>query len=142
MPSPSITDAWVHLVRAQRRILSAIEHDLRTAELPPLAWYDILLELGRAPEGKLRPYEIENRMLLAQYNLSRLIDRLERDGLVSRMVFDDDGRGRWVTITKAGRAMQARMWKVYSAAIDLHMGSKLDDAGADRLSELLNRLAH
>ena len=140
-PSPSVARAWIGLMRAQRAVLAAIERDLKAAGLPPLVWYDVLLELTRAPQGRLRPYEIEARTLLAQYNLSRLLDRLERDGLVRHEAFAADGRGRWAVITGAGLVMQGRIWAVYAAAIQRHVGTKLDDASAGRLADLLARLA-
>ncbi|MCX9000032.1 MarR family winged helix-turn-helix transcriptional regulator [Rhizobiaceae bacterium BDR2-2] len=141
-PSPAVTRAWVRLMRAQQLVLGAIEQDLKAAELPPLGWYDVLLELSRAEGGRLRPYEIEDRTLLAQHNLSRLLDRMDKAGLVQREVFADDGRGRWAIITDAGRAMQARMWNVYAGALQRHLGDKLDDAQADDLAELLAILSH
>ncbi|MGV6876195.1 MarR family winged helix-turn-helix transcriptional regulator [Pseudochelatococcus sp. B33] len=124
-------------MRAQQIVLAAIEQDLKAAELPPLGWYDVLLELVRTEGGRLRPYEIEQRTLLAQHNLSRLLDRMNKAGLVQREVFSEDGRGRWVIITEDGRAMQARMWSVYARALQRHVGDKLDDAQADHLAELL-----
>ena len=128
-------------MRAQQLVLDAIEQDLKVADLPPLDWYDVLLELSRAEDGRLRPYEIEKRTLLAQHNLSRLLDRMGKAGLVQREVFSDDGRGRWVIITDAGRAMQARMWNVYAAALQRHLGNKLDNTQADQLAELLTALS-
>ncbi|MBB5577510.1 DNA-binding MarR family transcriptional regulator [Rhizobium paranaense] len=128
-------------MRAQQLVFAAIERDLKTADLPPLGWYDVLLELSRAEDGKLRPYEIEQRTLLAQHNLSRLLDRMERANLVQREVFIDDGRGRWVIVTDAGRAIQARMWTVYASALQRHVGDKLDDARADQLADLLAALS-
>jgi DNA-binding MarR family transcriptional regulator len=136
-PSPSTVRAWVRLMRAQRLVLAAIELDLKAAGLPSLGWYDVLLELSRAGDGRLRPYEIEERTLLAQHNLSRLLDRMDKAGLVQREVFEEDGRGRWVIITGAGRAMQARIWSVYAASLQRHLGHKLDDAQADQLAGLL-----
>lgn len=136
-PSPSVTSAWVRLMRAQQLVLAAIDGDLKAAGLPPLGWYDVLLELSRAEYGRLRPYEIEERTLLAQHNLSRLLDRMETAGLIQREVFAEDGRGRWVLITEGGRAMQARMWSVYAPAIQRHLGDKLDNAQADQLAGLL-----
>jgi len=136
-PSSSATRAWVRLMRAQRLVLAAIEQDLKGAGFPPLGWYDVLLELTRAEAGRLRPFEIEERILLAQHNLSRLLDRMEKDGVVCREVFADDGRGRWVVVTEDGRAMQARMWKVYAASIQKHLGAKLDDSRAGQLADLL-----
>ena len=136
-PSPSITRAWVRLMRAQQLVLAAIERDLKAAGLPPLGWYDVLLELSRSEDGRLRPYEIEARTLLAQHNLSRLLDRMDKAGLVQREVFAEDGRGRWVLITEEGRAMQARVWNTYAAALQRHLGDKLDDSQADQLAGLL-----
>ena len=140
-PAPSITRAWVRLMRAQQIVLAAIEQDLKASDLPPLSWYDVLLELSRTEDGRLRPYEIEQRTLLAQHNLSRLLDRMDKAGLVQREVFAEDGRGRWVIITEAGRALQARMWGVYASAIQRHLGDKLDDVQADHLDELLALLS-
>lgn len=141
MPSPSVIRAWVRLMRAQRLVLAAIEQDLKAAGLPPLGWYDVLLELVRVEDGRLRPYEIEERTLLAQHNLSRLLDRMEKDDLVRREAFADDGRGRWVVISEAGHAMQSRMWSVYGAAIQKHLGAKLDGTRADQLADLLALLS-
>ena len=139
-PSDAVTRAWTRLMRAQQAVLGAIERDLKAEGLPPLDWYDVLLELSRAPEGRLRPFEIERETLLAQYNLSRLIDRLTREGLVAREAHEEDGRGQWVAITPAGRTLQARMWKVYARSIEQHVGAKLDDKAAATLAELLERL--
>src|SRR2546423_2261855 len=140
-PSDPVTKAWARLVRAQESLLGAVERDLKAAGLPPLAWYDVLLELSRAPAGRLRPIEIEKKTLLAQYNLSRLLDRLEKEGLIAREPCDDDARGQWVVITEKGGALRARAWKVYARAIQKHVGGKLDDKAAAQLADLLARLA-
>ncbi|WP_180939863.1 MarR family winged helix-turn-helix transcriptional regulator [Sinorhizobium mexicanum] len=139
-PTLATTRAWVALMRAQRRVLAAIEKDFKEAGLPPLGWYDVLWELVRAEAGRLRPFEIEARTLLAQYNLSRLIDRLEKEGLVRREAFDEDARGCWVVVTEAGRQMRARMWQTYAGSIERHVGAKLGEAEAGKLAELLSRL--
>jgi DNA-binding MarR family transcriptional regulator len=139
-PSDAAVKAWTRLVRARETVLGAIERDLKAADCPPLAWYDVLLELVRAPQGRLRPFEIEKETLLAQYNLSRLLDRLEREGLVTRAPCDDDGRGQWAIVTDKGRAAQARTWKVYAKSIQRHVGEKLDDKAAATLADLLGRL--
>ena len=141
MPNPSkaVVAAWTRLMRARERLLGLIEADLKTAGMPPLAWYDVLWELARSQSGRLRPYELEERTLLAQYNLSRLIDRLEREGLVAREVFAQDGRGRWVVITDAGRQLRERMWTVYGKAIETHIGGKLAEGEAKTIAGLLDR---
>ena len=141
MPSDPTTDAWIALVRAQQKVLGAVEADLKASGFPPLAWYDILLELRRAqPEG-LRPMDFEPRLLLAQHNVSRLLDRLEKAGLIRRAAHEHDGRGQQIHITDAGLELQQRMWPVYGAAIERHVGSKLaGDVEAGDLARLLGKL--
>ena len=95
--------AWVQLVRAHRSALCSVEKALRAADLPPLEWYDVLLELERG--GPLRPRDLQDRLLLAQYNLSRLLDRMEAEGLVTRERCSDDARCQWVRATDAGEAI-------------------------------------
>lgn len=141
VPGADVTQTWINLMRAQRRVLAAIERDFKGAGMPPLGWYDVLWELARAQDGRLRPFEIEERTLLAQYNLSRLIDRLEKEGLVERRTFDDDGRGRWVVITEKGRSLREAMWEVYARSIARHVGTRLPDADAAQLAGLLSKLA-
>src|SRR4051794_3311049 len=116
-PSEAAIQAWARLVRVSGALLDAVEAELKAAGFPRLVWYDALLELGRAPEGRLRPFELERHMLLPQYSTSRLVDRLEKAGLVARIGCPDDRRGQHVSITDAGRALRERMWPAYAAAI-------------------------
>lgn len=140
-PSDAVIRAWARLVKAQSRVLGAVEADLRRAGLPPLAWYDILLELRRTGADGLRPYELEARLLLAQYNVSRLLKRLEAADLVERRACPGDGRGHRVLTTEAGEELVRRMWPVYRAAIQRHVGEPLEtDAAALDLGDLLGRL--
>jgi DNA-binding MarR family transcriptional regulator len=141
MASEEAMTAWARLVRAEQTVLGRIEAALKAAGLPPLSWYDVLLELSRAEDGRLRPLELERRTLLAQYNASRLIDRMEKAGLVERLPHPEDGRGQLVTITTEGRALQKRMWKVYGPAIATQVGDKLSRAEASELARLLKKLA-
>src|SRR5437667_11098697 len=139
-PSTEATAAWIRLMRGQSRVLDAVEQDLKKAGFPPLAWYDALLELSRAPTGELRPVELERQMLIPQYSTSRLIDRLVDEGLAARRECKIDKRGQFVEITEAGRELQKKMWSAYSAAIEKHVGAKLSDADAVKLCGLLDRL--
>ncbi|ABD86304.1 transcriptional regulator, MarR family [Rhodopseudomonas palustris BisB18] len=139
-PSTEATAAWIRLMRIQSRVLDAVEQDLKKAGFPPLAWYDALVELSRAPSGELRPVELEKQMLIPQYSTSRLIDRLVDEGLAARRECKIDKRGQFVEITEAGRELQKRMGSAYSATIEKHVGSKLSDADAAKLCALLDRL--
>lgn len=132
-PGKATISAWARLARVQQLALHSIEGALKDAGLPPLAWYDVLLELERAGEPGLRPFELERAMLLAQYNLSRLIDRLEAAGHVERVSCEEDGRGHLIAITASGRAIRRRMWPVYARAIEASIGRHL---AADEIRSL------
>ncbi len=136
----SVVRAWARLERAHRAAHGAVERRLREADLPPLAWYDVLLELERAKETGLRPFELQKAMLFAQYNLSRLIDRMAANGYVTRTASEEDGRGQMLTITQAGRTMRRKIWPVYAAAIEDAVGTHLTTAEAHTLGDLLGHL--
>jgi len=139
-PSTEAAAAWIRLIRIKSRVLDAVERDLKKVGFPPLAWYDALLELSRAPSGEMRPVELERQMLIPQYSTSRLIDGLVDEGLAARRECKIDRRGQLVEITETGRELQKKMWNAYSAAIEKHVGSKLSDADAIKLCSLLDRL--
>lgn len=139
-PSEETTAAWSRLMRVQNSLLAAVEKDLKSAGYPPLAWYDALLELARHPEGHMRPVDLEEQMLLPQYSMSRLIERMEAAGYVERKSCPVDGRSFHVCITTAGRALQKKMWDVYGAAIERHVGNKLSKGEATSLCNLLGKL--
>ena len=141
-PSEMAVRAWARLMKAQQSALAAVEKALKSAGLPPLSWYDALLELERAGKEGLRPFELEREMLLAQYNLSRLIDRLERAGYVERSACDDDGRGQVLAITAAGKAVRRQIWAVYAPAIEDAFGAHLSDKEMETLDALLGALIH
>jgi DNA-binding MarR family transcriptional regulator len=138
-PCDSAVRAWTRLLRAHDAALGRVEDSLKAAGLPPLAWYDVLLELERT-DGGVRPYALEQRLLLPQYSLSRLLARLEAAGLIERGACPGDGRGQVIAITDAGRAMRARMWPVYAAALQQAIGARLTAAEAGRLAGLLDKL--
>lgn len=139
-PEETTVKAWSRLVRAEQAIMSKIEGELKRAGLPPLAWYDVLLELSREPRRPLRPVELERRLLLAQYNASRLFDRLEKAGLVKRQACPEDARGQFVVLTRKGEEMQKRMWRMYGPAISRHVGVKLTALETATLASLLGKL--
>jgi DNA-binding MarR family transcriptional regulator len=139
-PSTIVVRAWARLLRAHRLALASVEAALKRAELPPLAWYDVLLEVERAGETGIRPFQLERTMLLAQYNLSRLLDRIERAGYVRSTVCEEDGRGQVVHTTEKGRAIRRQMWPIYAHAIETVIGQSLNAAEIAALDGALGSL--
>ena len=140
-PPETTVFAWARLLRVSQSLLSAVETALKAAGLPPFDWYDVLLELHRAGRRGLRPYELQDATLLAQYNLSRLADRLLNAGYIERLPSPEDRRGHILRITSDGRQVRRKMWPVYRAAIADHFAAKLDEDDVRRLTGILGKLA-
>ena len=134
--------AWVLLLRSQQMLVNAVETKLKNAGLPPLSWYDVLLELDREPGVALRQYEIGERVLLNKHNLSRLIDRLESQALVKRGSCDTDGRGNVIKITEKGIKTRKEMWPVYEQAIQELVAAPLTTKQIDDLTHIISALLH
>ena len=138
--SETTIQAWVLLHRAHRKLLEDVSKSLKVNDLPPLDWYDVLLELYRAGSAGLRQYEIGERILLSKYNLSRLLDRLEKQHLLRRDACAEDGRGNRITITEAGEEVLREVWPVYSQSIQSEFGDKLSQSECSELSRLLTKV--
>jgi DNA-binding MarR family transcriptional regulator len=110
-------DLWFSFVRAHRLMISEIERRLAAQGLPEYAWYDTLWGVESGQEGMRRMHELADVLAIARYNLTRIVDRLEAEGLVVRSRPPEDRRATHVTITKQGRALRKKMWKVYEAAV-------------------------
>lgn len=130
---------WTRLVRAATAVQARIETALKAQGLPPLGWYDALWEVERAGTEGLRQFELQQRLLLPQYGLSRLLARIAEAGLIARAPCPVDGRGQILTITAEGRHVRAAMWPVYAAAMEEAVGGKLTEAEAVLLAGLLAR---
>jgi DNA-binding MarR family transcriptional regulator len=129
--------AWARLIRAQQLAVAGVEDALQRAGYPPLVWYDVLLELERPPGDGLRQRDIQRHTLLRRYNVSRIVDRMEADGLVTRRPSPEDARGTVVRITSKGRALRRRMWPVYAAAIEENFAGRYGEKDLERLAALL-----
>lgn len=132
--------AWAGLLRSHTRLLELVQKDLAEAGLPPLEWYDVLLELDFAEGQRLRLFELGERIVLSKSNLTRLCDRLEKAGLVVREPAPEDRRGFYAALTPAGAELRRRMWPVYRAAVEKHFAAHFSDAEAKALFTLLQKL--
>ncbi|SDT34310.1 MarR family winged helix-turn-helix transcriptional regulator [Pseudomonas fuscovaginae UPB0736] len=112
------SDLWYNFIRAHRCLIREIEHRLAEEKLPPYAWYDALWGIESGKEGARRMHELADVLAIERYNLTRLVDRLEKEGFVVREKSCEDGRGAIARITDTGRALRKRMWKVYKEAVE------------------------
>ncbi len=138
IPSDSLQRAWVALGRVSQSVQCHVEDALKEAGFPELSWYTVLWELERA--GKpVRPKDLAIPLFILPYQLSRLVDRMEAEGLVKRIQCKEDKRGHMLEPTAKGFALRKAMWAVYAPAMVDAM-SRIDDKEALKLAELLNKL--
>ena len=100
--------AWRGLLRVHAALVKALDAELASAHDLPLRSYEVLLNLESAPGHKRRMAELADSVLLSRSGMTRLVDRLERDGLLVRDHCTDDGRGCYAVLTEQGAAALAQ----------------------------------
>jgi DNA-binding MarR family transcriptional regulator len=94
--------AWRGLLRVHAGLIKQLDAELEDAHGMPLSSYEVLLHLSGAPEHRLRMRDVADLVLLSRSGLTRLVDRLVRDGLVERQSCGSDGRGAFAVLTPRG----------------------------------------
>jgi DNA-binding MarR family transcriptional regulator len=130
---------WEALFRTQVTLMRRFQADDVWVELS-MREYDVLFTLSTAEDGSLRLRDLNENVLLAQSSLSRMVERLESRGLVTRSVPSDDARGTLVALTKEGRRLQKEVGRRHVRAMDQYVGSALDSSEQAELTRLLDRL--
>ena len=106
-----------------------------------LDWYGILLMLSQAEEGAMRPSELADQVSLSRSATTRLIDRMERNGLVERRSCRADRRGRFVALTPQGETVFRQAGRIHLRGIDQHVGSHLTAGEMADLRRILRKLS-
>ena len=109
--------AWRGLLRVHSRMTKALDAELIAAHGISLSSYEVLLFLADAPEGRLRMSELADGVLLSRSGLTRLVDRMERDGLLRRERCEEDARGWFAAITDDGRELFRRARETHLAGV-------------------------
>jgi DNA-binding MarR family transcriptional regulator len=93
------------MLRAHARLTRELDAQLAREHKLPLSSYEVLLFLADAPEGRMRMSDLAESVLLSRSGLTRLVDRLEREGLLKRERCESDARGLFAEITPQGRRL-------------------------------------
>ena len=96
--------------------------------------------MRRCPSGWLRLNELNDNVLLSQSSLSRLVERLEKRGLVARMTAPQDGRGVLLKLTDEGRELQKEIGREHVRDISALVGPALTPAEQKELMRLTEKL--
>ena len=100
--------AWRGLLRVHAALVKALDAELVAEHDLPLSSYEVLITLQASPGRRCRMAELADRVLLSRSGMTRLVDRLAREGLLERDTCTSDGRGCFAVLTPAGEELLAR----------------------------------
>jgi DNA-binding MarR family transcriptional regulator len=95
--------AWRGMLRAHAALAKALDAQLEAAHGLQLSSYEVLMYLADAEHERMRMCDLASSILLSRSGLTRLVDRLAREGLIERVACHDDARGQFAKLTPAGR---------------------------------------
>ena len=96
---------WVAFLAAHAAVLDTLERGMEQDVGLPLPWYDVLVNLSMAPEGRLRLGELAESVILTRSGITRLLDRMDAAGLVQREPAPGDRRGYFAVLTQKGQSL-------------------------------------
>ena len=132
---------WRRYLVAHAKITRILEAELLATENLSLAFYDVLVQLSESPDGTLRMTDLADAVLLSRSGVTRLVERLELDGLVERRPTAVDGRGVQAVLTMAGKDRLRVAARTHLAGVNEHFVVPLGSQGLAEIEAVLDRLA-
>lgn len=129
---------WLRMLRVTRASEARLREFLRLAHGTTLPRFDVMATLWRAPDA-LSMTELSRQLLVSNGNVTAVVDRLEKDGLVQRRPSESDRRTVFVRLTDAGRANFATLAQDHTREVG-QMFETLSDEDLDQLSSILKRM--
>jgi len=137
---PAELAAWRGLLRVHANVLKALDAELEAAHGLPLTSYEVLIQLADAPDHRMRMCDLADSVLLSRSGMSRLVDRLERDGLIVRCACSHDARGAFACITEAGLQLLEQARPTHVAGIRRRFLAHFAEEELDALTAFWDRL--
>jgi DNA-binding MarR family transcriptional regulator len=132
--------AWRGMLRVHTALVRDLDAELDAAHGLPLTSYDVLIYLGAAPDKRLRMAELADSVLLSRSGVTRLVDRLVREGLIVRDACESDGRGSFAVLTEKGEEMLARARPTHLAGVRARFLSNFSEDELETLREFWERI--
>jgi DNA-binding MarR family transcriptional regulator len=133
--------AWRGMLRAHAALTKALDADLEAAHGLPLSSYEVLLYLDDAEDGRMRMRDLAASVILSRSGLTRLADRLEREGLIRRESCASDARGSYAVLTPAGADKLAVARATHLAGVRSLFLAHFSETELDVLGDAWERLA-
>ena len=134
--------AWRGMLRVHADMTRVLDAELTRRHGLPLTSYEVLLFLADSPDGRMRMSELADSVLLSRSGLTRLVDRLERDGLLEREQCEEDARGYFAAITDRGRAVFNEARRTHLAGVRERFLSRFSHEDLRTLGELWEKVPH
>ena len=133
--------AWRALLSGHSRVTRLLDAELTAECGQSLGSYEVLLLLASAPDRRLRMTDLAERAFLSRSGITRLVDRLVAEGLVSRERCAGDARVTYAAITAEGQDRLRLAAPVHLRGVREHVTGQFSDAELDTLATLLGRIA-
>jgi len=130
--------AWRALARTHAAVSGRLQDALAQAELPPLAWFEMLAAIAAAEGQAMKMGDLAEALVITRGGLTKLVDRLVKAGLVERTFCDTDRRVSYATLLPAGAELLEEMVPVVSAELELTFAARLTERQADDLRATLD----
>src|SRR3954451_2098019 len=142
--TPELTEAelavWRGFLRVHAALAKQLDAELDRTHGIPLTSYEVLINLRSAPDRRLRMADLADRALLSRSGMTRLVDRLERQGLLERDHCVSDARGCFAVLTDAGEALLAKARPTHLEGVRARFLAHLEPEDCERLAELWDRM--
>ena len=132
--------AWHAAMRAHARCVRQMDAELESVHGTALTSYDVLRQLGLAPERRLRMAELADRVFLSRPGLTGVVKRLEAAGLLAREPAPDDGRGSLAVLTPEGYERVVAWHRTHVRSIRTLFTDRFSEAELRQLADLLGRV--
>lgn len=139
-PSSVALDAWARLLRGHAALRRSLSVELQEEHGLSVTDYEALLLLSRADEQILRRVDLAEGLGLSPSGVTRLLDGLERHGLVGKRTCASDARVTYAALTAKGRRRLEKSSRSHIASIEAVFSERYDDGELETLAELLQRL--
>jgi len=138
--TPLELGAWREFLHVHAVLTRELDEELRRSSGLPLSSYDVLVNLESAPDRQMRMSELADAVLLSRSGLTRLVERLEREGLLARADCPSDARGSLAVLTDEGMDRLAQARKTHLRGVRERFHAHFSDDELEQLAEYWRRV--
>jgi DNA-binding MarR family transcriptional regulator len=132
--------AWPLFLRAHAALVAALDAQLQEERGLPLSWFDVLAHLARAPRHRMRMNDLGEAVLLSRSGVTRLVDRMEGAGLLTRCACPTDRRVVFAALTARGKAAYKSAAPIAVRGLEQHFTRHLTRGEQRALASVLAKL--